>query len=238
MNFIHYCAMLRLCTERRMTALVPSRKRTRLPESVRRGQLIVAARKVFRAKGFRDAAIADIVREAGVGLGTFYNYFSSKHEIVFALNRWCQERYADALRNAYDPNAPFEETIRTMTAVVFQHARESADLVRLFNFGMESVSSEAMTERVNNHPIIKFRTEVFEQAIVKGEMEPMDARLAARIVYATMRNALVDVHLLEDEDGARRYEETLSQFLYQGLRRRTPLSANLLNGTDTKVKHA
>lgn len=47
-----------------------------------RQKLLDASRVVFERDGFHDARLADIVQEAGVATGTFYNYYSSKVEIL------------------------------------------------------------------------------------------------------------------------------------------------------------
>ena len=39
-----------------------------------------AALKLFGQQGFSDTSIADIMNEADLGIGTFYNYFQSKEE--------------------------------------------------------------------------------------------------------------------------------------------------------------
>jgi AcrR family transcriptional regulator len=50
-----------------------------------RERLLVAARKVFETRGFLDARIADICKEAGLAHGTFYIYFQTKEEVFYAL---------------------------------------------------------------------------------------------------------------------------------------------------------
>jgi AcrR family transcriptional regulator len=50
-----------------------------------RSRLLEAAAVEFGAKGYHDGSIAEITRRAGVALGTFYVYFSSKEEIFRAL---------------------------------------------------------------------------------------------------------------------------------------------------------
>lgn len=47
----------------------------------RRAQLLAAARVVFAERGYHNAGVAHIIREAGVARGTFYNYFESKRAI-------------------------------------------------------------------------------------------------------------------------------------------------------------
>lgn len=47
--------------------------------------LIGAARRVMADKGFGAAAISDITEEADVAMGSFYNHFSSKEELLKAV---------------------------------------------------------------------------------------------------------------------------------------------------------
>jgi AcrR family transcriptional regulator len=44
--------------------------------------IIEAAVTLFAQKGYNDTSIAEIMSEADLGLGTFYNYFQSKEEIL------------------------------------------------------------------------------------------------------------------------------------------------------------
>jgi Transcriptional regulator len=42
-----------------------------------------AGRKLFLSKGFKNTNVSDITKLAGLGVGTFYNYYSSKEELFF-----------------------------------------------------------------------------------------------------------------------------------------------------------
>lgn len=48
-----------------------------------RDAIVSAAERVFARSGFYETKMAEIAREAGVGVGTLYNYFESK-EVIFA----------------------------------------------------------------------------------------------------------------------------------------------------------
>jgi len=50
-----------------------------------RRSLLDAARRVFERRGYVDANVEDIVKEAGVARGSFYTYFPSKVEIFRAV---------------------------------------------------------------------------------------------------------------------------------------------------------
>ena len=50
-----------------------------------RQKIMSAAIKCFDECGYSETSIADIMNAAGLGVGTFYNYFSSKEELLIAL---------------------------------------------------------------------------------------------------------------------------------------------------------
>ena len=50
-----------------------------------RQAILAAAKQEFVRQGYKDASIADIMERADLGVGTFYNYFSSKEEILMNL---------------------------------------------------------------------------------------------------------------------------------------------------------
>jgi AcrR family transcriptional regulator len=51
----------------------------------RRKELLKAATQVFAKQGYQSASISDIIATAGVARGTFYLYFRSKQDILFAV---------------------------------------------------------------------------------------------------------------------------------------------------------
>lgn len=56
-----------------------------LDPDLRRAQILAAARAVFARSGYHAASVADIIAEAGVARGTFYNYFESKRAALQAV---------------------------------------------------------------------------------------------------------------------------------------------------------
>ncbi|WP_391209116.1 TetR/AcrR family transcriptional regulator [Psychrobacillus sp. L4] len=47
--------------------------------------VLLAAQRLFIEKGFRSTSVHDIIEEAKISKGTFYNYFSSKNECIIAI---------------------------------------------------------------------------------------------------------------------------------------------------------
>lgn len=44
-----------------------------------------AGRDIFYSKGYKDTNIADIAEKAGIGVGTFYNYYPSKEKLFLEI---------------------------------------------------------------------------------------------------------------------------------------------------------
>ncbi len=65
-----------------------------------RARLLDAAAKVFEAKGYEGATVAQIAREAGVTTGAIYAHFRSKADLLVAALRTHSERAVGALLTA------------------------------------------------------------------------------------------------------------------------------------------
>ena len=60
--------------------------RTRKSQETRRA-LLEAAARMFAEHGYHETSVPDIVQAAGVGHGTFYEYFASRRDILLALTK-------------------------------------------------------------------------------------------------------------------------------------------------------
>jgi AcrR family transcriptional regulator len=81
-----------------------------------RRSLLDAARRVFERRGYIDANVDDIVKEAGVARGSFYTYFPSKVEIFRAVCAEVGEKINDAVAGSdlhgLDPVAALTHSVR------------------------------------------------------------------------------------------------------------------------------
>ena len=51
----------------------------------RKELILTAAERIFVHKGFSDATVSEVAREAGLSDATIYEYFSSKEELLFSI---------------------------------------------------------------------------------------------------------------------------------------------------------
>jgi AcrR family transcriptional regulator len=89
-------------------------KKTALPKSERRQQILTVARDVFARRGYHQTTIDDIALQAGVARGTFYLYFEDKRAVFSDLI----DRFASQLTMAIvrivtdDPSRPVMAQVR------------------------------------------------------------------------------------------------------------------------------
>jgi len=51
----------------------------------KKADIFNAGRELFCSKGFKDTNVSEIAKQAGIGVGTFYNYYTSKEELFLEV---------------------------------------------------------------------------------------------------------------------------------------------------------
>src|SRR3712207_8306889 len=84
----------------------------------RRARIEATALELFRTRGFDQVTVEDVCAAAGVAPATFYRYFGTKEEVVFAY----QSGFVAALREALAASARVDEADR-LSVVLGNFAR-------------------------------------------------------------------------------------------------------------------
>ena len=101
-----------------MTALPKRRK------SVRRAEILAAARAVFLARPYEQASITEIAERAGCVVGTIYGYFENKRELFDAV----VTEFYDGLIADIEPRfAVIEGTADRLRFLVARHLQITVD---------------------------------------------------------------------------------------------------------------
>ena len=68
----------------------------------RQDQILEAALLVFSRRGFDRATVPDVAREAGIAVGTIYNYYKSKRELLVAItNKYIIEPFTEIIKQPH-----------------------------------------------------------------------------------------------------------------------------------------
>jgi AcrR family transcriptional regulator len=106
-------------------------------------EIIEAAAKVFRTKGYHAASVQDIADEVGILKGSLYHHFDSKEELLYLVVKAPIERLYDAVGGIVAMDLPAGEKLRRAIFAhlgafdehyphLFVYLRETQDLKRRF----------------------------------------------------------------------------------------------------------
>ena len=88
-----------------------------------RGAIADAAARLFGAQGFDAVTVADVAREAGVSVGTVFNYFPAKEDLFYGRMQDFEAALVDAVR----ARAPGESVLAAFRRFVLDGAKALAD---------------------------------------------------------------------------------------------------------------
>lgn len=186
----------------------------------RREDILEAATRLFRHYGYAKTTVADVAREAHMGVGTFYLVFSSKEEIVEELSSRAHVRVLDAMRGVAEARAhdSFAERLtgvleRRVAAFceLAEQGQHACELVHCKNGPVKSVHARF---REQEAALLK---DLFEQARKTGELAPVDVTRVVMMVqraYATLSPPWLYEQPAEE---ARRLAYEMSRLLLLGL---------------------
>jgi len=196
--------------KRKLTSQVTDEKR--LLEGKER--IATAAASLFLDGGYHSTSVREIAQRAGLSVGSVFNYFMSKEEILFFLFSRNQERTEAVLR---DQRAEFERLKdegvdpKTLLLLAYEsYVRLVGELRRYTVLGYQELKSLTVAER---HRILEgeeriqhFIEEVIAYGVEKGAFPPEDVDLKAHCLlvlaqswavrrWALKRFAKVDEYL-------------------------------------------
>lgn len=111
-------------------------------------EAVDAAMDLFWRQGYANTSIQDLVDHLGVGRGSIYDTFESKHGLwVRALTKYCEEG-TRAMVDVLDRRGPLIPRLRrALVALVEQDLKDAERRgCMLVNAAMETIPSDPMTE--------------------------------------------------------------------------------------------
>jgi TetR/AcrR family fatty acid metabolism transcriptional regulator len=188
-----------------------------------RNAILDAAERVFAERGFHAARIQDVAKQARIGVGTVYNHFEQKDDLLRALLEERTEQVLACL--APQPSDPedFEERLTTrigrMLGFVEQH--RSFFLVGMeYGFlGKGSVADEQLTCGRAMPQVEKFRATfrgLIEEGLAAGALAPMDAQRLAWALGGILRMFIFGALMEQKEPSLTALAPTIAHLFLHG----------------------
>jgi AcrR family transcriptional regulator len=144
-----------------------------------REEILLAAQKVFAAKGFFPTTMSDIAREAEFGTGTLYKYFKSKEELYFTLIDEKVEEINRLVKVELSQMTSAVERIRKALGLQFEFFEKNRDFFRIyisernrFEWTVKDELGKGFHEKMVAY--IDILAEVMKQGIEREEFRPLN----------------------------------------------------------------
>lgn len=146
-----------------------------------RERLLATAWNLYRSKGFEATTVEEITNVADVAKGTFFNYFSSKEEMLAPLAAWRMQQIWDRLDVTKGAPPSALARIALLLHGVSEDMFPDHDLARR-TFSMMAYRSDQ-----ESPPLLLKRifTDLVHEAQAQGEIrDDIDAYFASRLLMA------------------------------------------------------
>lgn len=168
-----------------------------------RSRILAAATSVFRRKGFSRATIEDIAREVGVSRATVYLYFSSKLNMLKAIQVRDRARMEQRLAKIA-ASADLPRTFATLLDEFASHPSASQNYLEMFARAREDkeVRQALLFDRSTDARAIR---SILDGARASGaSVRVDDAEAAAILIRSVLVDAVLAYGLGGDREKVRR----------------------------------
>ncbi len=204
-------------------------ERKQRERELRRKQIMLAAKKVFSARGFNRATIEEIAGEAELSSGTLYLYFKNKEELHTSLSIDILEYITSLMKKIiHKKNINAEEKMKELKdAFIDVYEYDSMVLIALFHLQsgetLINLSSEVLEQlKEISADAIGVITSLVQEGIDEGLFVDKHPVALADIIWATYSGVVLWVdskRLLNNEkDFVRQTLETAFEIMVNGFK--------------------
>ena len=164
----------------------------------RRQQIIVAAKRIFSAKGFNKATMEDIAEEAEISPGTIYIYFKNKDELYASLSIRILQHLNIRLEHVKNQNnLNDEQRIASLKDALYDiYDFDPLILINLFHLqsseSLKNLSPELLSEiKRLSQSSIKIMSDIFSEGISTGVFIKANPNALADIFWALFSGVIL-----------------------------------------------
>ncbi|MBP7205432.1 MAG: TetR/AcrR family transcriptional regulator [Candidatus Cloacimonetes bacterium] len=170
-----------------MLQLYPKpRKKSVMPTDFK-NKILTSAQKIFAQKGYAKCTMSDVAIQAKVGIGTLYNYFKSKDEMLQLSIQKLVEDEIHGIEKESDKITDPLEKIRYFFNEHYELLKSKPHIARLLL--IELRQSEGYYKRNPSYnPLnyyLNYYTKVFQEAIKQKRLRKVDVKALAYMVVGT-----------------------------------------------------
>lgn len=164
-----------------------------------------AAVEIISQEGFFNTRMQDIADQAGLAVGTIYNYFSSKDKVLAYIFKSEMKRRMEIMSDLKEKELSTKEFLKEFLnrhfSVLIENPHLGRVLVREKDFS-RGEKSDQIKDHMNS--LIKMLEKLFQAGVEKGEVKKINTHLMAVYFFGSMQGVIEysltqpEVQLLEE----------------------------------------
>ncbi|MFP4589460.1 MAG: TetR/AcrR family transcriptional regulator [Candidatus Bipolaricaulota bacterium] len=183
-----------------------------------------AATKVIAEQGYFQTSAQEIADKAGVSVGTIYNYFGSKEEILLDIFAQEFEDRRKFYRELSRSDLPLFEQIRKILDRHFSQMAEHQELMSVIIQERFKPGSE-LGRQLNQHyeEVVRYVERLADQAQKDDQIRDCDTGVVASAMFGAVES-VVAYGMLQDQSNTERFfdraPDQLATFFWEGIKKR------------------
>jgi AcrR family transcriptional regulator len=191
----------------------------------RKEQILSAAEKVFAKKGFQDATISEVAKQAGLSDATIYEYFSSKEELLFSIPVLITRSAAAQLKTHLDYIRGAANKLRGIVYGYLSFYQENPDyasvLMLILKQNRKFIESDAY-QLIRD--VSRMITRVVQDGIEADEfMSDTNPYLVRAVLLGTVEHSVISWLLLGRPENLLELADPLTDIVIDGIRKNAGL---------------
>ncbi len=173
-------------------------------KDARRNLILEAARELFATKDFRQVTVREIARQAGVSVGTIYNYYQNLDQLFLDIFLECSQEIVQLIDQRAEGSSP---TLADLCRIYVDYLNRNMTFYQMMShFMLGNDLNPAATERLNTamRQLLDRIEGVLGHAKVNGGI-----RLTAHALFAALNGVMISYARYPGRTDAEIREHTL-----------------------------
>lgn len=187
--------------------------------SDKKADILNCGRELFSSNGFKDTNVSDITKMAGIGVGTFYNYYSSKEKLFLELFIEENEKLKRSIMKAVDLDDEPLKLIKQLMLLNISGMNSNPILMEWYNKDVFNKVEQQYREE-NGNKAVDFLYDSFIELIKKWQAEgKIRNDIDCEMVMAFF-SSLINIDTHKEEIGIQYFPhilDYLAEFILKGL---------------------
>ncbi len=175
--------------------------------------------KLFCLKGFKDTNVSDITKMVGIGVGTFYNYYSSKEKLFIEIYIKENEKLKKSIMESVNPDDDPIKVIKKAMELNLNGINSNPILKEWYNRDVFS-KLEQFYYKENGKNDADFLYNNFAELIKKWQVEGKIRDDIDFELILSFFNSIIFIDTHKEEIGIRHFPQILdylAEFIMKGL---------------------